>query len=162
MKPINGRTEKAETFNPSVANNPTRRRDDAPSNAFSGLLTFDFLSTAYFLATTMGKGKKKHSKKDDVADDILDVAAVSVRKFRKVTKEIHKLSTGQKIVGGLALLAAGLTYMAKQNLDADHPAASGSADTAQLASAQPDESEAEAKPSPPRKSRKAPKAKHEG
>lgn len=112
----------------------------------------------------MGKGKKKHSKKDDVADDILDVAAVSVRKFRKVTKEIHKLSTGQKIVGGLALLAAGLTYLAKQNLDSDQAAASPTSDAPQLASAQPAapvEPEAGPKPSPPRKTRKFPKAKHE-
>lgn len=62
----------------------------------------------------MGKDKKKHSKKgkDPVSEGILDVAHLSVRKFRKVTKEIGKLSTGQKLVGGVALLAAGLTYLA--------------------------------------------------
>lgn len=62
----------------------------------------------------MGKGKKKHSKKgkDELSDDILSVAAMSVKKFRKVTKEISKLSMGQKVVGGVALLAAGLTYLA--------------------------------------------------
>jgi hypothetical protein len=62
----------------------------------------------------MAKDKKKHSKKDDVSDDLLDMAALSIKKFRKVTKEIGKLSTGQKIVGSLALAAAGLTYLAKQ------------------------------------------------
>lgn len=64
----------------------------------------------------MGKDKKKHSKKDkdQVSEGILDVAHLSVRKFRKVTKEIGKLSTGQKLVGGVALLAAGLTYLANR------------------------------------------------
>ena len=65
----------------------------------------------YFL---MAKNKKKHSKKDKVSDDILDAAAQSLKKFRKVTRQIGKLSTGQKLVGGLALAAAGLTYLARQ------------------------------------------------
>ncbi|MBO2009928.1 hypothetical protein [Hymenobacter negativus] len=60
----------------------------------------------------MGKDKKKHSKKDRASEDILDVAAVSLKKFRKVTKELSKLSTGQKVVGGIALAAAGLVYLA--------------------------------------------------
>ncbi|WP_302718225.1 hypothetical protein [Hymenobacter sp. BT770] len=67
----------------------------------------------------MGKGKKKNSKKDQVSDDLLDAAALSVKKFRKVTKQITKLSTGQKIVGGIVLIAAGLTYLAKQDFEAD-------------------------------------------
>lgn len=62
----------------------------------------------------MGKNKKKHSKKDGLSDNILDVAALSLKKFRKVTKEIGRLSTGQKLVGGAALLAAGLAYLASQ------------------------------------------------
>ena len=62
----------------------------------------------------MAKDKKKHSKKDAVSDDLLDMAALSIKKFRKVTKQIGKLSTGQKIVGSLALAVAGLTYLAKQ------------------------------------------------
>ena len=62
----------------------------------------------------MGKNKKKHSKKDGLSDNILDVAALSLKKFRKVTKEIGRLSTGQKLVGGAALLAAGLAYLANQ------------------------------------------------
>ena len=62
----------------------------------------------------MAKNKKKHSKKDKVSDDILDAAAQSLKKFRKVTRQIGKLSTGQKLVGGLALAAAGLTYLARQ------------------------------------------------
>lgn len=60
----------------------------------------------------MGKNKKKHSKKDDLSDNILDAAALAIKKFRKVTREIGRLSTGQKLVGGLALAAAGLTYLA--------------------------------------------------
>ena len=62
----------------------------------------------------MAKSKKKHSKKDSVSENILDMAALSLKKFRKVTREIGKLSTGQKVVGGLALVAVGLTYMASQ------------------------------------------------
>ena len=65
----------------------------------------------------MGKGKKKHSKKDELTEDILDIAALSVKKFRKVTREIGKLSVGQKVAGSMALLAAGLTYLAKKHGD---------------------------------------------
>ncbi|MDO7844885.1 hypothetical protein Q5H92_00840 [Hymenobacter sp. M29] len=63
----------------------------------------------------MAKDKNKKHKKDDVSGDILDVAALSIKKFRKVTKEIGKLSTGQKLVGGIALVAAGLAYLAAQD-----------------------------------------------
>ena len=67
----------------------------------------------------MPKDKKKHSKKkDELSDDLLDMAALSLKKFRKVSKQIGKLSTGQKLVGGVALLAAGLTYLAKQQAEA--------------------------------------------
>jgi uncharacterized protein YjeT (DUF2065 family) len=73
--------------------------------------------------TLMPKDKKKHSKKkDELSDDILDMATLSLKKFRKVTKEISKLSTGQKLVGGIALVAAGLTYLAKQQADEATPA----------------------------------------
>ena len=63
----------------------------------------------------MGKDKKKHSKKDAASDDILDLAHASVKKFRKVTREIGKLSTGQKLMGSLALAAAGLAYLAARD-----------------------------------------------
>ncbi len=66
----------------------------------------------------MPKDKKKHSKKDELSSDILDAANLTLKKFRKVTKQVGKLSTGQKVVGGLALLAAGLTYLAQQQADA--------------------------------------------
>ncbi|GAA3998023.1 hypothetical protein GCM10022408_05940 [Hymenobacter fastidiosus] len=67
----------------------------------------------------MAKDKKKNSKKDKPSNDLMDNAAKSLRKFRKVTKHITKLSTAQKVVGGMALLAAGLTYLAKKQADAD-------------------------------------------
>jgi hypothetical protein len=89
----------------------------------------EFLLHQLLTSTLMAKDKKKHSKKDDVSDDLLDIAALSIKKFRKVTKEISKLSTGQKIVGGLALAAAGLTYLANQ------PAASDKASSTAPASA---------------------------
>jgi hypothetical protein len=91
----------------------------------------------------MGNEKKKHSKKDKASADVLDIAVQSLKKFRKVTKEISKLSTGQKLVGGLALAAAGLTYLATRETDA-----------APAAKALPDEAEA---PAAPTRHRKAPK-----
>lgn len=72
----------------------------------------------------MGKNKKKHSQKNDFSGNILDVAALSLKKFRKVTKEIGRLSTGQKLVGGVALLATGLAYLASQD---DAPASAPTA-----------------------------------
>ncbi|MEL5994751.1 hypothetical protein [Hymenobacter segetis] len=65
----------------------------------------------------MGKDKKKHSKKDKASEDILDAVALSLKKFRKVTKEISRLSTGQKVVGSLVLAAAGLVYLATRETD---------------------------------------------
>ena len=105
----------------------------------------------------MSKGKKKHSKKNKGTDGILDVAALSVSKFRKVTKEIGKLSTGQKLVGALALAAAGLTYLATQQAGAETPSADdGPAAKANEKRATTDDEAP--RPAPARKSRKAPKA----
>lgn len=62
----------------------------------------------------MGKHKKKKNSKkiaDAVPDDVLDAAVVSIKKFRKITNEIAKLNTGQKLVGGLVLAAAGYFYL---------------------------------------------------
>ena len=62
----------------------------------------------------MGKHKKKKNSKkiaDAVPDDVLDAAVVSIKKFRKITNEIAKLSAGQKLVGGLVLAAAGYFYL---------------------------------------------------
>ena len=81
----------------------------------------------------MAKDKKKDSKKDPVAENLLDVARTSLKKFRKVTREISRLSTGQKLVGGLALAAAGLAYLA--TLDSDEtpaPAATPPSDADQV------------------------------
>ena len=110
----------------------------------------------------MGKGKKKKSKKDELSADIMDVAAASVKKFRKVTKQIGKLSTGQKLVGGLALAAAGLTYLANKDLAADEKAPTrlpDSSDTNDAAEAQPSKAPEENEVAPARKSRKAHKSK---
>ncbi|MDO7850615.1 hypothetical protein [Hymenobacter convexus] len=74
-----------------------------------------FLETVVLPHLLMAKDKKKKHKKGDASEDILDVAALSIKKFRKVTREIGKLSTGQKLVGGIALVAAGLTYLATQD-----------------------------------------------
>lgn len=77
---------------------------------------------------------------------MLEVAAQSLKKFRKVTKEIVKLGTSQKLVGGLAIAAAGLAYLATRETD-DAPAGSD-------AKAPPDEAEV---PVAPECQHKAPK-----
>ncbi|SNC76191.1 hypothetical protein SAMN06265337_3260 [Hymenobacter gelipurpurascens] len=71
----------------------------------------------------MSKHKKKHSKKAKavVPDDIFAAAAQSVKRFRKVTNEIAKLSLGQKLVGSLVLVAAGLIYLDQRKPDDDRP-----------------------------------------
>lgn len=73
----------------------------------------------------MAKHKKKHSKKDTVSDDLLGATALSIRKFRKVTNEIARLSTGQKLVGGLALLLGGYLYFDKFQGSSNEPGAKG-------------------------------------
>ena len=103
-----------------------------------------FLLETLVSSTLMPKDKKKHSKKDEASDDILELARASVKKVRKVTREIGKLSTGQKLAGGLALAAAGLAYLATR----DEPAAASAEPTPAI----PAETEAEpTKPAAPRK-----------
>lgn len=74
-----------------------------------------FLLETLVSSTLMPKDKKNHSKKDASSEDVLDLAHASLKKFRKVTREIGKLSSGQKLVGGLALAAAGLAYLATRD-----------------------------------------------
>ena len=74
----------------------------------------------------MGKDKKKNAKKAVPSNSLFDSAATAIKKYRRVTKQIGKLSTAQKVVGGAALLAAGLTYLAQQR--AAGPAAAPAAD----------------------------------
>lgn len=88
----------------------------------------------------MGKDKKKNAKKAVPSNGLLDSAATAIKKYRRVTKQIGKLSAAQKVVGGAALLAAGLTYLAKQR--ATGPAA---ADAAPEAPATADEAGAKHK-----------------
>ncbi|GAB3829930.1 hypothetical protein [Hymenobacter jeollabukensis] len=59
----------------------------------------------------MGKKHKKSKKQDSVSDSLLDATALSIKKYRKVTDEIAKLSPLQKLVGGLAVVAAGYYYL---------------------------------------------------
>lgn len=105
----------------------------------------------------MGKDKKKHAKKDQLSSGLLDVAALSVKKFRKVTKQIGKLSTGQKLVGGMALLAAGLTYLASQETPAPTATGTPAANPAGGDREADDEAPAPAAAKSPRKNRKSPK-----
>lgn len=142
------RPNKTATFGPPLANTPSQLR-----RRFHQALPLLFVAMAFplqFLLQTvlpqllMGKDKKKHSKKDKASDDMLAVAAQSLKKFRKVTKEISKLSTGQKLVGGLAIAAAGLAYLATRETDA----ASASPDAREVA----DKADA---PAAPKRHRKA-------
>ncbi|MGY3089158.1 hypothetical protein ACVWYF_002198 [Hymenobacter sp. UYAg731] len=107
---------------------------------------FQFLLETVLPQLLMGKDKKKHSKKDQASDNMLEAAAQSLKKFRKVTKEISKLSTGQKLVGGLALAAAGLAYLATRETE-EMPARHAT-------KALPAEAEAPAAPKHPRKAPK--------
>ncbi|GGG27233.1 hypothetical protein [Hymenobacter glacieicola] len=125
----------------------------------------------------MAKHKKKHSKKKDkvkdkikdaVPDDVLDAAALSIRKFRKVTNEIAKLSLGQKLAGSVALLAAGLIYLDQRKGSGEKPPHPPTFEWPRLGEAQEttateaaDEDEVAASPvtpAPPRKSHKSSKA----
>ena len=62
----------------------------------------------------MSKAKKKGSKKSKPSKDLLDTASRTLKKFQRVSKLVGKLTTTQKVVGGLALAAAGLAYLASQ------------------------------------------------
>jgi hypothetical protein len=75
-----------------------------------------------YTCTPMGKHKKDKKKKskqiqDALPEDVLDAAVLSIKKFRKITNEISKLSLGQKMVGGLVLAAAGLIYLDQRKGD---------------------------------------------
>jgi hypothetical protein len=116
----------------------------------------------------MGKKSKKKDRKkvkDAVPEDMLDAAALSIRKFRKVTHELSKLSTGQKLLGSLVLVAAGLIYLdQRQDEDGSNPEKQDAKrDWARLAEAKatsataaPDEPTRPAQAAP-HKSRKAPR-----
>ena len=139
---------KTATLRPLLANTLNQRRCQTYRALrvlfFAMTFPFQFLLQTILPQLLMGKDKKKRSKKDMASNDMLEVAAQSLKKFRKVTKEIAKLSTGQKLVGGLAIAAAGLAYLATRETD-DAPAGSD-------AKAEPDEAEA---PTAPKRQRKA-------
>jgi hypothetical protein len=59
----------------------------------------------------MSKANKKQLKKRAFAPELLGQAAHSLRKFRRVTKQVSRLSTAQKLLGGLALVAASVAYL---------------------------------------------------
>lgn len=65
----------------------------------------------------MSKSKNKGSKKEKPSSDLLDSATVGLKKFRRFAKQVKKLSTTQKIVGSLALLAAGYALITKSSPD---------------------------------------------
>lgn len=67
----------------------------------------------------MSKSKKKDSKKSKDTSDLLDTATLGLKKYRRFAKQVKKLSTAQKVVGGLALLAAGYAFVVNSSLGED-------------------------------------------
>ena len=65
----------------------------------------------------MSKKKTKGSKKDKASGDLLDTATGELKKLRRFAKQVKKLSTTQKIVGGLAVLAAGYALITNRSAD---------------------------------------------
>jgi hypothetical protein len=120
----------------------------------------------------MGKHKKDKKKKskqiqDALPEDVLDAAVVSIKKFRKITNEIAKLSLGQKLVGGLVLTAAGLIYLDQRKGSDDSsrftpkfdwPKLSEAKETSATEAAEEEEEAPIRAATVPRKSRKSPKA----
>ena len=68
----------------------------------------------------MSKKMNKGSKKNKASGDLLDTATAELKKLRRFAKQFKKLSTTQKIVGGLAVLAAG--YALINNTSSDEEA----------------------------------------
>ena len=69
----------------------------------------------------MGKDKKKGSKTNKPSQALLETAAYSLKRFRHFSKQVGKLSTTQKMVGGVALLAAGYAYLTHKSEAVDLP-----------------------------------------
>ncbi|MFC7671145.1 hypothetical protein ACFQT0_29920 [Hymenobacter humi] len=70
----------------------------------------------------MSKKKPKGSKKNKAYGDLLDTATLGLKKFRRFARQVNKLSSTQKVVGGLAVLAAGYAFITNSSPD-ESPAA---------------------------------------
>ena len=101
----------------------------------------------------MSKSKKKDSKKSKGSSDLLDTATLGLKKYRRFAKQIKKLSTTQKVVGGLALLAAGYAFITNSSLGEDAAEAPADEPT------EPDTSASSA-PRKPKRSKPASAGKH--
>ena len=66
----------------------------------------------------MSKNKNKGSKKNKPSPELLDTATVELKRFRRFAKQVRKLSTAQKVVGSLGLLAAGYAFLATRTPNA--------------------------------------------
>ena len=75
----------------------------------------------------MSKNKPKDSKKNKASGDLLDSATLGLQQFRRFAKQVQKLSTTQKIVGGLAVLAAGYALITNSS-PVEAPAATAALD----------------------------------
>jgi hypothetical protein len=65
------------------------------------------------LRQVMSKNKNKGFKKEKPSGDFLISATMELRRFRRFAKQVKKLSTAQKVVGGLALLVGGYALLTK-------------------------------------------------
>jgi hypothetical protein len=70
----------------------------------------------------MSKSKNKGSKKRKNTSDLLEAATVGLKQYRRFAKQVKKLSTTQKVVGGLAFLAAGFAYLTTTSEERTEPA----------------------------------------
>lgn len=62
----------------------------------------------------MSKNKNKGSKKNKGARDLLASATARLQQFRRLAKQAQKLSTPQKVMGGLGLLVAGYAFLTRR------------------------------------------------
>ena len=59
----------------------------------------------------MGTGTKKSPGGTTLSAGLPDAAAGTLKKLRRVTKQVRRLSTTHKVLGSMALLDAGLAYL---------------------------------------------------
>ncbi len=71
----------------------------------------------------MGKRQHRHRKKASPSQDLLDTATTALKQFSRFTNQVRKLSTTQKVVGGVALATAGLVLLGKRPATDTVPAA---------------------------------------
>ncbi|MGI4874406.1 MAG: hypothetical protein ACRYFX_24885 [Janthinobacterium lividum] len=108
----------------------------------------------------MSKNKNKGFKKEKPAGDLLLSATVELKRFRRFAKQVKKLSTAQKVVGDLALLAAGYALLTKSTPKEVPPEAPAAAEPVQSAPDTPPNPVASASTPKPKRSKPAGTSQH--